>query len=407
MPERAAHFQRFRRAVLAGAGLAALALAACGPAPAPERPANPGPAAPAPAAPGPAALDPAKPVPVALLVPLGAADPERNRLGQALVNAARLARADLVGAALDLRVYETGGEAERARAAAERALAEGAAVIVGPLFGQEAQAVGPVALAKGVPVLTFSTTPAVAGRNVFLLGQTAETEADRLLAYARSRGIGSIGIFAPQSPSGDAATRALRAAAPRHGLAVTATVEYPRSFQGIQDKARDYAAVHSAEAVVLPEGGQGLLSAAAFLAYHNVVQPRTRYLGLGQWNAPVTLREPALRGGWFVAPDPDLAAAFAARYAAAYGSEPPAIAALAYDGIAAVGALVRTARESGDATPFSTEDIADPAGFAGVSGIFRLRPDGMIDRALAVMEVTADGFRVLDPAPRSFPAAGT
>jgi hypothetical protein len=50
--------------------------------------------------------------------------------------------------------------------------------------------------------------------------------------------------------------------------------------------------------------------------------------------------------------------------------------------------------------------ITDPEGFAGVNGIFRLRSDGRIDRALAVMEVTADGFRVLDPAPRRFDGPG-
>ncbi|HEU0221846.1 MAG TPA: penicillin-binding protein activator [Paracoccaceae bacterium] len=390
----------------AGLAFLGLALAACTVAPAPDsrlpdrprflRPAE-GPERP---------VDLSRPVTVALLLPLGSADLERNRLGTSFLNAAKLAQADLEGASLDLRVYETAGEAERARAAAARALAEGAAIIVGPLFGQEAQAVGPAAAEGGVNVLTFSTTPAVAGGNVFLLGQTADTEADRLIAYVRAQGLGSVAVFHPQSPSGQAAAQAVSAAAARRGLPLRTVMDYPRSFQGIQDRARDYAAVHAADGLVLPEGGQGLVSLAAFLSYYDVSPARTRFMGLGQWNSPITLREPALRGGWFVAPDPDLFAAFAARYRAAYGMEPTPIASLAYDGVAAVGALVAEARAEGDEYPFAIDRLTDPSGFVGVNGIFRFRRDGMIDRALAVMEVTPDGFRVLDPAPRSFPAAG-
>jgi ABC-type branched-subunit amino acid transport system substrate-binding protein len=391
---------RTRRSLLGlGGGLLLAALAAC----TQPKPPAPGPGVPvAPTTvPGPA-TDPAAPVPVALLVPLGSADPDRNRLGQSLVNAARLAQGDLRDAAVDLRIYETGGDPDRAAAAAARAVAEGARIIVGPLFGQEAQAVGPVAAASGINVLTFSTTSSVAGRNVFLLGLTAETEADRILAWARTRGVNSVAVFYPQSPSGAAAERAVRAAAARLALGLAPSMEYPRSFQGIQDRARDYAGVHAADAVVLPDGGQGLVSVAAFLAYYNVNPARTKYLGLGQWNAAVTLKEPALAGGWFVAPDPELFAAFAARYRGAWGADPSPVASLGYDGIAAVGALIRAARASGESDPFAVARLTDPGGFAGVSGIFRLRGDGSIERALAVMEVGPDGFVVVDPAPKRF-----
>jgi hypothetical protein len=390
-------FRRRGLLVRAGAALIALGLAGCATPPA-DRPATTTtqttPTAPT--------VNPAAPVTVALLVPLGSADAQQTALARSLVNAARLAQSDLAGAAIDLKVYETAGDANRAREAAARAIADGAKVIVGPLFGIAAQAVGPVAAEAGINVLTFSTTPAVAGRNVFLLGQTAETEADRLLAFARSRGIGTAGVFYPRTPSGQAAMDAIRAAATRHGLTLTSAMDYPRSFQGIQERSRDYAADHSAEAVILPEGGQALVSAGAFLNYYNVSPTRTKYLGLGQWNGPATTKEGALLGGWFVAPDPALFAAFASRYRAAYGDEPAPIAGLAYDGIAAIGALIRDARTAGDSDPFSVENLTNPEGFAGVNGIFRLRRDGRIDRALAVMEVGADGFTVIDPAPRRF-----
>ena len=44
-----------------------------------------------------------------------------------------------------------------AAAAAQQLLAQGAEVIVGPLFGPSVSAVAPIARDRGVPVLAFST----------------------------------------------------------------------------------------------------------------------------------------------------------------------------------------------------------------------------------------------------------
>ena len=55
---------------------------------------------------------------------------------------------------------------------------------------------------------------------------------------------------------------------------------------------------------------------------------------------------------------------------------------------------------------FTDSALTDPAGFAGVDGIFRFRDNGSAQRGLAILEVTPGGFNVVDPAPRTFPAAG-
>ena len=51
---------------------------------------------------------------------------------------------------------------------------------------------------------------------------------------------------------------------------------------------------------------------------------------------------------------------------------------------------------------FSPEAIANPVGFAGMDGVFRLLPDGSIERNLAVLEVRRNGFRTISPAAESF-----
>ena len=52
---------------------------------------------------------------------------------------------------------------------------------------------------------------------------------------------------------------------------------------------------------------------------------------------------------------------------------------------------------------FTEAALTDPNGFSGVDGIFRFRDDGSTDRGLAVLQVSATGFTVVDPAPRTLP----
>ena len=75
-----------------------------------------------------------EPVQVALLVPGGSGQATDAAMAAQLEKAARLAMADLSGVAIDLRVYQTGGSPENARAMAVRAMDEGAKIILGPVF---------------------------------------------------------------------------------------------------------------------------------------------------------------------------------------------------------------------------------------------------------------------------------
>lgn len=51
---------------------------------------------------------------------------------------------------------------------------------------------------------------------------------------------------------------------------------------------------------------------------------------------------------------------------------------------------------------FSAASLTNPSGFAGLNGIFRLLPDGIVERGLAVLEVHRTGVTVVDPAPQTF-----
>ena len=389
---------------LAAAALA-LGLAACGPTydePPPQQPATAPAQQPSQQPRAGATVDPGGPVTVALLAPLTAQSPDAAGAGNAIANAARMAVTDLGDRSLTLSVHDTRGTAEGARAAADAAVAEGAALILGPLFGANTPPVGDVARTAGLNVISFSNDASVAGGPVFVSGFTPEGEASRIVGFAAARGHDRLAVFYPETPYGRAALRGAERAAGGIGARVVAAGGYPRSFEGIQNAAGPFASSAlsaGANAVLLPDSGQGLRSVAAFLDYGGIDPARVRYLGLGQWQSPDTRQEAALRGGWFPAPDPDRFESFAGLYAARHGTRPPFVAVLGYDAVQAAGQMLQEARATGSRTPFDRAAITRAQGFQGAVGPFRFEPDGGNRRALAVLEVRSDGFEMVDPAP--------
>ena len=98
-------------------------------------------------------VEPTQPVIIALLAPSTAKNAGAAQLGLSLGNAARMAAGDLNDPLLQLRVYDTGGQAETARAAANKAIADGARLILGPLFSNNTKAVAGPAAENGIKVI--------------------------------------------------------------------------------------------------------------------------------------------------------------------------------------------------------------------------------------------------------------
>ncbi len=353
------------------------------------------------------ALEPNAPVQVALLLPSGSGSDSDEILARSLRQAAEMAIADLGSVRIDLRVYSSGADAAQAAAAATRAVDDGAKIILGPVFAEAANAAGLAVANRNVNVLTFSNNPSIAGGNVFLLGSTFDNTAARLANYASSQGRKRILIVHDATPSGDVARAAVAAAIQRSGATVAGVVSYEFSQSAVIQAVPQIAAqVRStgADAIFLTADTAGALPLLAQMLPGAGVDPQVvRYIGLTRWDIPqATLSYPGLQNGWFALPDPGLNAQFQSRYLANYGEVPNPIAGLAYDGIAAIGALVKSGRPDA----LSRAALTQEAGFAGVTGVFRFLPDGTNQRGLAVAEVRNAAAVTVDPAPRSFGRAG-
>lgn len=350
-------------------------------------------------------IDPSQPVQVALLVPGGNAD--LDWLARSLTNSARMAAADAQGATIDLRVYNSGADSATAVAQANQAVAEGAKIILGPLFADSANAVGNAMAPKGVNVLSFSNNTDIAGGNVFVLGNTFDNVADRLVKYGVRNGKRRILLVAEDDAAGQVGARAIQNAISRNGATLAGSAVHPVSKQGIDaviPNVTQAALSGNVDAVFLTANqGAVLPYLTDKLADAGVTSATVQLMGLTRWDQPserLSLR--GVQGGWFAIPDTTLKAQFEQRYRAAHGETPHELGSLAYDGVAAIAALVR----AGKRNALTTAGLTQNSGFAGVSGAFRLRRDGTNERALAVATVRGNQVVVLDAAPRSFGGFG-
>ena len=347
------------------------------------------------------------PVPVALLIPFGSEEASNDVLATSLQNAAQLAVTDLGEVRIDLRVYPTGGTSAGAAEAAKKAANEGAKIILGPVFADSANAAGAAVAARGISVLSFSNNTQVAGGNVFVLGHTFRNTARRLMSYGAQNGYGNVLVVHANNLTGKIGRDAVERAAAETGATFTGAASYEFSQQGVISAVRDIAEQvreSDTNAIMFASDTAGALPILAQLLPENGIDPQEiKFMGLTRWDIPTqTLSLSGLQGGWFALPDPALSGAFRDRYSSAFGRAPHPLAGLAYDGVAAIGALIK----SGKGSALSRANLTQASGFAGVNGVFRLLPDGTNERAMAVVEIENNQVKVIDPAPRSFGGPG-
>jgi len=336
-------------------------------------------------------------VKVALILPLSAGG-NAGVAAASMKNASEMALSEFLNPNLQLLIKDDGGSPQGAQQAAQQALAEGAEIILGPLFAASVPAVAQVARARNVSVIAFSTDSSVASRGVYLLSFLPESDVNRIVDYAASTGKRAFAALLPENAYGNVVEAAFKQAVPRRGGRVVAFEKYGadrttavRSVAGT---------LGSVDTLLLADDGDAVVATADALSAAGANLKNVQLLGTGLWDNPRVFGSPALQGGLFAAPDPSGFRGFSNRYRSKYGSEPVRTATLAYDAVALTAALSRT--QGGQR--FTSEVLLNSSGFAGIDGLFRFRPDGTNERGLAVMRVGSGGSTPVAGSPKSFGA---
>jgi len=328
---------------------------------------------------------------VALLVPLSG---ENAAVGRSISNATTMALLDTNAENLRITTYDT---ATGAGSAAQRAIADGNKLILGPLQREDVQPVLARARPANVPLVTFSNDTSVAAPDVFVMGHVPEQSITRTVAYASQNGARRFAALVPNGDYGRRAADALSLAVAGVSGTLVATERYDRGNTSIVSAAQRLKAAGGYDAVLIAEGSRLSAMAASSLKEGGA---QVFLLGTELWSGESTLaNSAAMRGAWFSAVSDNRYRQFVTSYQTRFGEEPYRIATLGYDSVLLA---LRIAREWQPGRNFPTERMLAADGFLGLDGPFRFLGTGVGERAMEVRQIGNGSVTVVDPAPTQF-----
>ncbi|WP_380878259.1 penicillin-binding protein activator [Sphingomonas sp. DBB INV C78] len=329
---------------------------------------------------------------VALLVPMTGPN---AAVGQSIANAANLALLDTGGAKVRITTYDT---ALGAGVAAQKALADGNRLFLGPLLAEDVRAVAPQARGASVPVVAFSNDASVAGNGVYLMGFSPAQSIDRVVRFARTKGASKFAGLMPTGLYGRNASNALIHAAEASGGSVVSLQTFDRSPKSLTTAIGKLRQSGDYDAVLIADGGRIAIQAAPQI--RKTGGATAQILGTELWATESTLAtNPAMNGAWFASVQENMYRQLATKYRARFGKPPYRLASLGYD---AVLLTVRIAGQWKVGDRFPIKALADEGGFAGVDGAFRFGSDGVAERSLAVHQIGTGGITTVSQAPKGF-----
>ncbi len=374
-------------------------------------------------------------VKVAILLPLSG---QHTKLGQSMLGAAQMAVFDLGHQNFELMPYDTMGTSAGARNAARRALNDGTKLVLGPVFSSAVKAARQVTQGANINMIAFSTDWSLANSHTYLIGFLPFDQIERVMYYAGYTGLNRICAISPNDAYGSAVVSAYHAIAPRAGItpcverfstrknslstalrnlsnynqrqAIKKSKEKALIAQGqTPEQARiNVASIEEMpeelpfDAILMPVGGSLAREVGSYLSHYDLPPGKVRRIGTGLMDDSALAQDKSLRGAWFAAPEPQARTKFERRYHQFYSKTPPRLASIAYDATALAAILARIGLKENGHPAYNRTAITNPNGFSGVDGIFRFRPDGIVERGLAILEYKDGHINVVDNAPKTF-----
>ncbi len=354
-------------------------------------------------------IDPAETIKIAILTPFGSKEKRLSYIGKSLRDAAFLAKQDLGNLPLQLMIYDTAGQVDKSRDSTQSAINDGAHLIVGPFLSETTQAVSSIAKSKRTKMISFSNDPAVAGNNIFIIGNSLTNRAKTLIKYAVEQRKYRFGIISSIEDSSNEFSKSIKAQIAKNGGVETFSVYYSHDISSLSDTARKISErIVSTETDVLifthaPTRHIPLLAAEINDMAKSSKKGELQIIGLSRWDLSKSfLAEPSLQSAWFAIPDDRFRTTYESKFIKKFGYRPHLTSSLAYDAVAALGVLIRKRNAEKSHYPFSMGEVMNINGFIGIDGIFRFKSDRTAEKTLAIVEINQGRTSILKSASNRF-----
>ncbi len=332
------------------------------------------------------------PVEVALLVPLSG----RGRdLGQAILNAAQLAVFDMAPQDFQLIPRDTQGTPFGAQIATQEAINNGADLILGPLFSNSVKSASAAAAPHNINIIGFTTDSHAVSYNSFAMGFLPSTQVETILRYAMEQKHQRFSIVVQNNQYGALVSKNVRQVLSRQNVPSPHVHTIDGETPDLNRLYNEILSSHS-QAILLAVDMTTAISISNYLLSKGLPNQVLQRLGLGLWDDAQRTYSSALEGAWYAAPSPLQRDRFTRLYENTYDVPPPRLASMGYDATALAISLAKRGIK------YSKDDLIRPNGFYGLDGIFRFRPNGLVERGLAIMEFSRGRTIIRQDSPKSF-----
>ncbi len=307
-------------------------------------------------------------------------------------------------------------------------------IIIGPIFSNFVLATHKNIMRNSIKAISLSNNRDLQGfiddeSAIFISGFLPSQEIDRIVSFALSQQKSNFAILSPNNSYGIEVSKLLQIAIKERDANIIQSELYERNSESLKKSVKrivnafkvssdlaegggnkleeDFRIKEDdknyAQVIFVPESSKNLQLIAKLIKKYNTSERNIIIAGIGSWDDSSSLNNSNLDGVWFAAPIQNRYKKFEKEYYRKFSYNPPRIASIAYDSIAAIAQII----DKSEGKKISTEDFTqfkheDEVGFDGIDGKFRYLENGLVQRNLAILTIENGEFEILDPPKERF-----
>ena len=298
---------------------------------------------------------------------------------------------------------------------------------IGPLFSSSLLAIEDTVLISKVKVFALTNNTVMANKNIWVFGVDPQQQAKKISNFAIKEGIEKLALLLPNSEYGYLILETVKSTLKKSGLELERIEFFDNNIESQEVAAKNiskgfgeyYEAINMIknkevdkdkkleeeksleidkpfEGVLIAASGQNLTVLASQLQYNGVNPKDVSYLGMSSWEKNSILREPALDGGFFSTTSDRYQKNVKKIYKIHFKEDMTNISMLAYDILALLSINLK------DHKKINTINLINEEGFIGLRGLFRLKENGIVERAFQIKKIKNKKFYTYKKAPENF-----
>ncbi|ESZ08053.1 ABC transporter substrate-binding protein [Mesorhizobium sp. L2C089B000] len=324
---------------------------------------------------------------VTMLLPLSAPG-NAGENGRKMLDATKLAMADLGNVLLTVTVEDTMGDSAHASELAVKAITTGATIVIGPVELAAAQHIAKLSGSKRPPVLALADNFA-GGPGVYAVRLNEADSAAAGAAGLAAKGSKKFVLLVAAGANAGAVEKRVANSLSIYGATLAVTIPYPAGDGGTKVVNDMGSLVEAPDAIIIASGDDNPAQILAALKTKGIPGKAIAVVGTNRWlEHPM---EPLFEGSYIATLDPTETGPIADRFKTTYNYPADANVAYAYDMVALTAGIASSAGPDG----FSKQVLENRSGFRGSTGLFRFRADGSSERSMPFYQVRKGALKLV------------